>query len=69
MCTGGREGVRYVITKFSRMDSLTNFVTYGAPMRALRVRESSAINSSVLSLYGHRERQIRQQTVNSWASH
>ena len=47
VCTGGREGVRYVITKFSRMDSLTNFVTYGAPMRALRVRESSAINSSV----------------------
>ena len=36
-------GVRYVITKFSRMDSLPNFVTHGAPLRALRSRESSAI--------------------------
>ena len=34
-----RVGVRYVITKFSRMDSLPNFVTHGAPLRALRVRE------------------------------
>ena len=38
-----RVGVRYVITKFSRMDSLPNFVTHGAPLRALRARESSAI--------------------------
>ena len=29
-----RVGVRYVITKFSRMDSLPNFVTHGAPLRA-----------------------------------
>ena len=36
----GRAGVRYVITKFSRMDSLPNFVTHGAPLRA---RESSAL--------------------------
>ena len=36
-----RVGVRYVITKFSRMDSLPNFLTHGAPLRA---RESSAIN-------------------------
>ena len=36
---GGRAGVRYVITKFSRMDSLPNFVTHGAPLRALRARE------------------------------
>ena len=28
-----RVGVRYVITKFSRMDSLPNFLTYGAPLR------------------------------------
>ena len=35
-----RVGVRYVITKFSRMDSLPNFLTHGAPLRA---RESSAI--------------------------
>ena len=40
MCTGGRAGVRYVITKFSRMDTLPNFLTHGAPLRA---RESSAI--------------------------
>ena len=41
MCVrvGGREGVRYVITKFSQMDSLPNFVTHGAPLRALRARE------------------------------
>ena len=37
---GGRAGVRYVITKFSRMDSLPNFLTHGAPLRA---REGSAI--------------------------
>ena len=34
-----RVGVSYVITKFSRMDSLRNFVTHGAPLRALRARE------------------------------
>ena len=34
-----RVGVRYVITKFSQMDSLPNFVTHGAPLRALRARE------------------------------
>ena len=33
-----RVGVRYVITKFSRMDSLPNFVTHGAPLRALRAK-------------------------------
>ena len=38
-----RVGVRYVITKFSQMDSLPNFVTHGAPLGALRARESSAI--------------------------
>ena len=38
-CVYGRAGVRYVITKFSRMDSLPNFATYGAPLRALRARE------------------------------
>ena len=36
-----RTGVRYVITKFSGMDSLPNFLTHGAPLRA---RGSSAIN-------------------------
>ena len=43
---GERAGVRYVITKFSQMDSLPNFVTHGAPLWALRARESSAINTS-----------------------
>ena len=38
-----RVGVRYAITKFSWMDRLPNFVTHGAPLRALHARESSAI--------------------------
>ena len=29
-----RVGVRYVITKFSRLDSLPNFLTHGAPLCA-----------------------------------
>ena len=42
MCV--RVSVRYVITKFSRMDSLPNFLTHGASRRArIRARESSAI--------------------------
>ena len=36
-----RTGVRYVITKFSGMDRLPNFLTHGAPPR---VRGSSAKN-------------------------
>ena len=35
-----------VITKISRMDSLRNFLTHGAPLRALCVREGSAIIQS-----------------------
>ena len=38
-CVYGWAGVRYVITKFSRMDSLPNFATRGAPLRALRAQE------------------------------
>ena len=34
-----RVGVRFVITKFSWMDSLPNFVTHGVPLRALRARQ------------------------------
>ena len=34
MCTGALAGVLYVITKFSLMDSLPTFLTYGAPLRA-----------------------------------
>ena len=36
------ETIRYVITKFYRMDSLPNFLTHGAPL-ARFARESSAI--------------------------
>ena len=39
-----RVGVHYVITKFSRMDSLPNFLTHGAPRSA---RESSSITARV----------------------
>ena len=42
-----RTDVRYVITKFSGMDGLPNFLTHGAPLRAFRVRESSAISQLV----------------------
>ena len=35
-------GVRHVITKFSRMDGLPNFLTHGAPL-ARFARRSSAI--------------------------
>ena len=31
-------GVRYVITKFSRMVSLLNFVTHGAPLLLLMIK-------------------------------
>ena len=31
-----RVGVRYVITKFSRMDSLLNFLTHGAPLLEIK---------------------------------
>ena len=42
-CVYGWAGVRHVLTKFSRMDSLPNFFIHGAPLRALRARESSAM--------------------------
>ena len=43
-----RVGVRYVITKFSRMDSLPNFLTHGAPLRARELRyESRDIYSGI----------------------
>ena len=53
MCTGGRAGVRYVITKFSEMDSLPNFLTHGAPLcaRFARARSSAII---VISLHVER---------------
>ena len=30
---GALAGVRYVITKFSQMDSLQNFLAHGAPLK------------------------------------
>ena len=43
-----RLGVRYVITKFSRMDSLPNFVTHGAPLRARAPLLCSAMYCHIL---------------------
>ena len=34
-------GVRYVITKFSRMDGLPNFLTHGAPLTRFACRSSA----------------------------
>ena len=42
--------MRYVITKFSRMDSLPNFLTHGA-LLAHFARESSAINLSTRATF------------------
>ena len=38
-----RVGVRYVITKFSRLDSLPNFLTHGAPLSAMVFNRSQLI--------------------------
>ena len=56
MCV--RTGVLYVITKFSEEDSLPNFLTHGAPLRARFARaRSSAMNM------------LRFQATNSARSH
>ena len=36
---GGRSVYDHVITKFSRMGSLSHFLTHGAPLRSIRARE------------------------------
>ena len=41
-----RVGVRYVITKFSRMDSLPNFLTHGAPLRARFARARAPLKTA-----------------------
>ena len=41
-----RVGVRYVITKFSRMDSVPNFLTHGAPLRAREARARAPLQSN-----------------------
>ena len=38
-----RTGVRYVITKFSGMDSLPDFLTHGAPLRAREARAGAPL--------------------------
>ena len=38
-----RTGVRYVITKFSGMDSLPNFLTHGASLRARFARAGAPL--------------------------
>ena len=44
---GGRAGVRYVITKFSQMDSLPNFLTHGAPLCARFARARSSAKNKI----------------------
>ena len=48
MCV--RVGVRYVITKFSWMDSLPNFLTHGAPLRARFARARAPLITTQTSL-------------------
>ena len=47
VCTGGRT-LRHNLTKFSRMDSLTNFLTHGASLRARFARaRAPLLNTSI----------------------
>ena len=43
-----RTGVRYVITKFSGMDGLPNFLTHGAPLRARELHYKEAPHSETV---------------------
>ena len=45
-CVYGRAGVRYVITKFSGIDSLLNFLTHGAPLRARFARAGAPLQTT-----------------------
>ena len=54
MCV--RTGVLYVITKFSEEDSLPNFLTHGAPLRARFARaRSSAMKAISHGLLGRKQ--------------
>ena len=44
---GGRAGVLNVTTKFSRMDSLSNFLTHGAPLRARFARAAVPLSTLI----------------------
>ena len=43
---GRRAGVRYVITKSSQLDSLPNFLTHGAPLRARFARARALLKKN-----------------------
>ena len=46
-----RVGVLYVITKFSRLDNLPNFLTHGAPLRArapLQIQTEYSANQKII---------------------
>ena len=45
-----RVGVRYVITKFSGKDSLPNFLTHGAPLRAREARARAPLKGKAQQL-------------------
>ena len=45
-----RVGVRYVITKFSGKDSLPNFLTHGAPLRAREARARALLKGKAQQL-------------------
>ena len=47
-----RTGVRYVITKFSEMDSLPNFLTRGAPLRAREARAGAPLKKNLTAHAG-----------------
>ena len=59
---GGRAGVRYVITKFSQMDSVPNFLTYGAPLcaRFARLRSSTI---KIIRFETNTERCVQAKTI------
>ena len=49
-CVYGRAGVRYVITKFSRMDSVPYFLTHVAPLRAREARAGAPLLNEMQAL-------------------
>ena len=45
-----RTGVRYIITKFSGMDGLPNFLTHGAPLHARFAHAGAPLKSFKITL-------------------
>ena len=54
-----RTDVRYVITKFSEMDSLPNFLTHGAPLRARFARAGAPLLGISRTVSGARVKKLR----------